>query len=46
MSNAHKITLKIKIQGVPKKLSPVCVATVEKLQIQLSRFLHSCIGQA
>ena len=30
----------------PKKLCPVSVAAMEKLWIQLSRFLHVCIGQA
>ena len=32
--------------GVLKKLWPVCVTAVEELLIQLSGFLHSCIGQA
>ena len=32
--------------GAPKTLCPVCVATVEELYIQLSRFLHSYLVQA
>ena len=32
--------------GVSHKKSPVFVATVEKVHIQLPRFLHSQIGQA
>ena len=31
--------------GCLKNLCPVCVATLEKLYIQLSWILHSCIGQ-
>ena len=30
----------------PKKLCPVCVATVEELHIQLSRLLRNIIGLA
>ena len=30
----------------PKKLCPVCEAALEKLSLQLSRLLHSCMGQA
>ena len=32
--------------GCPKKLGPICVANLEEPKTQLSRFLHSCIGQA
>ena len=34
------------VQGIPKQLCPVCVATVEELQFQLSRFLHICRSKA
>ena len=33
------------LKGIPENV-PVCVAAAEELYIQLSRFLHSCIGQA
>ena len=32
--------------GCPKKLCPVCLASAEESWVQLSWFLHCCIGQA